>query len=353
MTNQKILWLDNARFLVIMTVLIAHAPIRTVPEHFVQPYAMPFFYLSAGLFLKSGVPYLDFVKAKFKRLMIPYFVIALASLVLWLGYRSYAAYGTTKTLPEVFLTVFTGIPDVDLMAYNVALWFLPSLFTTLCWTYFVLRLPKVYQWPVLLIAAAVAAWVSENFAHRLPWSSDLMFVTGLFTYVGYVFREKLISLKPLNNLHIVLLFFSYIVICIQNPGADLFANRYGNLPLLLVSSLLSISVLLSVAKKMPEKSILNYLGSKSFEIFALHVIVFHLLSVFIFHMGAPDEFMPPFDGFGLMHKAFVAYRAAVYIILGIVLPLMSYKLHRLLMAKLSRTKAQKTVSIPRITQTQE
>ena len=121
--------IDIAKGLGILAVVWAHIMLVGWSHKIIYAFHMPFFFFVAGMLFKREkyASLGDFLKKRSKRLLVPYFIYAIGSYVLWAGLKlvSHEPWEVIlKPLPQILLAQGSGY----FMSFNSALWFIPCLF---------------------------------------------------------------------------------------------------------------------------------------------------------------------------------------------------------------------------------
>lgn len=129
-----------------------------------------------------------FVYRKFRQFILPYYFLAFLLLV---AEVSFAPMEHVTLNGEFFLhrIVFDILPEFR----TYSLWYLPSLFWSELFCYFIIRLTKDKIPYSLLLVALMMAWalVYNHFFHRfLFWSMDTAFIGSVYLYLGYLLVHK-------------------------------------------------------------------------------------------------------------------------------------------------------------------
>lgn len=153
---------------------------------------LPVFLLLGGYWMevKEGETFQKFAEKKFYRLIKPYFIFCLISiLVAWPDAAATARY--------YIAGMFYAIGIDDHMGFNIPLWFLPMFFVGNCMFYLICRaIHKIENAGGRLIAGAALVlvsiwcgfWILGHYK-RLLWGFELaMILQGMF-YLGYVWRR--------------------------------------------------------------------------------------------------------------------------------------------------------------------
>lgn len=202
MSGRRELWIDRCKGALILLVVMGHVigtgryfgasdgvPWMNFTYRCIYAFHMPAFFLLAGVTWRtvaSGTArdFAAFVGKKTQRLLVPYLVFGLASIVLYLLFAS-ASYDALRTTDGYYvgkggmslgfclktLACASGWPNGQGFAYNSVLWFLPALFTLEVVYWIVNRfLPRRIPQLVIGFSALLLGWVVSHYDFfYLPW----------------------------------------------------------------------------------------------------------------------------------------------------------------------------------------
>lgn len=211
------LWIDRCKGALILLVVLGHAigtgrylgasdgiPWMNFAYQYIYAFHMPAFFLLAGVTwrtVSSGTAreFAAFAGKKARRLLVPYLVFGLASIVFYLLFAS-ASYDALRTTDGYYaakggmslgfclktLVCASGWPDGQGFAYNSVLWFLPALFTLEIAYWVVDRfLPRRIPQLVIGIAALMLGWVvSHSGCFYLPWGLGRLPMNLVYFLIG-------------------------------------------------------------------------------------------------------------------------------------------------------------------------
>jgi acyltransferase len=310
--KERIHWVDQAKAIGLFVVMLVHGPIPLLLEHYLRSFSMPRFFIIAGLFISLHQPFLEYVKAKAKRLVIPYFAFAFLSYCVWLIYRQVSTVPDAQADPlKTFLWMFYANGGGNLV-FNRPLWFLPCLFTTLLGVYFLVRIPKPYVYGVLGLCAVVGYFTMGQLPFRPPWSLDLILTTASLTTLGFLWRDKIIYSTPLSLPMLLLWTVISLTTAMTNEFVRLSGADVGNFFLFYVASFAGTVVTLDIVKHIPYNRILSYIGQHTMPIYALHVLVYMFLYEFVGSFQSSLDIHP---------LAFQSIQLVAFLALGLGIPL--------------------------------
>lgn len=327
MSMERIYWVDQAKALGLLIVMVVHAPIPHELEWYLRSFSMPRFFIIAGLFLQLHQPWGVYLKAKASRLVIPYFAFSFLTYGAWLALRS--GFGLDADIDpwKTVLWIFYGNGGGN-MVHNRPLWFLPCLFTTLMLTYFLARIPRPYLYPALALSAIGGYLLMEYPTGLRPlWSLDLILTTAVLTMLGYLFRKQLLDSKPMPWPALLFWLGVSVATAFNNAYVRLSGAEVGNFFLFYLSALAGTIATLDLTKRLPYMPFLSYLGQHTLPVYAMH-ITFYLFLHEVFKR------IPPL----LQHSSWTSWiqvtsweyqvaQVALFIGVGLYVPLLAIKVY--------------------------
>lgn len=191
----------------------------------IYAFHMPlFFFISGMLFNKDKyTSFWGFLKARFFRLMIPYFIYSFVTWIVWAGFRYFRGDEVSSYLSPLIQT-FIAQGSGEFMVHNSALWFIPCLFAVEIIYFLFSRTNK--EWLTLslcLLLAGIGAILAniygDAYLYLLPWNLDAAFFALPFYGVANIImrnttHEKIIGFCVRNRwlvLALVLILSSVMV----------------------------------------------------------------------------------------------------------------------------------------------
>jgi fucose 4-O-acetylase-like acetyltransferase len=200
--SKRIEYIDIARGIGILLVVLAHNDFGYISQYgheVIYSFHMPLFFFLSGYFIRTNIPFLDFVKKRFHSLLKPFlftlFMIYFTSV-------SFEKMGFENALRRIVKSLYgTGV-YIDW----VQLWFLPNLFVVSLYAFvFIVVVGRLNnRWLRLGVLTAILA-ISLPFLKvfypfsvslpgndyelfGLPFSLDLVFLSGFFFILGSEIR---------------------------------------------------------------------------------------------------------------------------------------------------------------------
>lgn len=208
MGNNRIIWIDAAKGLAILLVMLGHLGINIpIIGKYLTPFRMPLYFIITGYFISSGVILKKFIPKRLKRLLIPYFFygISINCIVLftvWLNDEL-----TIQTIVDKFIGLLYSryclLPlGTDGNTYYLST-FAPGWFLTALFVASALFIPFLYlpskRIKCLILVYFVISFLLNRLPILLPWSLDTAFIGALFIFVGYKLNNSNINPPRVNT----------------------------------------------------------------------------------------------------------------------------------------------------------
>jgi len=192
-------WIDALKGIGIILVVFAHHSLPVALDTYIFSFHMPLFFFISGFlfdFGKYAESAANFVKGRFRSLIVPYFCFAVLTCLFY--FLLDTAFQPEVTNIKFFeASAVYGIYSIiyalgPLVSYNPPLWFLTCLFVTELLFYRFAK--KYYGEPRKLVLWLTAAGVigylySVYVPFRLPWNADVALSAVVFYGAGNLFRK--------------------------------------------------------------------------------------------------------------------------------------------------------------------
>lgn len=317
MAEKRLNYVDMTRGLAIILVVFAHAEIPKLLISYIYSFHMPLFFIISGFLLPHSLLKNkgDYVKNKFKRLVIPYFIFSLVALM-------YVILAKKFKFDPIFFDInindlmnctFIGRRDFNL-SYNVALWFLLTLFFSEILFYVLYKICKKdnCMLAISIFGVAILGMVYNYFVKiSLPWNIDVVPFALVFVGFGYFLSQGYLKFININsndsNRQIIILFIIGIASWLLNrkiasyEKVDMFGSAYGNFFFFFTAGCsTSLAIMLLFKNNLQKFDLLSWCGKNSMIIYGLHLRVFFgiISAVFSAVIKRPQPFLPTTS----MHK---------------------------------------------------
>ena len=289
-TTQRLEWIDFAKGVVIIFMVLGHAISNGVLQKFIFVFHMPFFFVMAGFLLNfdkwgGAENFRPFVTKLFWRLLVPYYLAEILWYPIWFvvchefGFLNHMNHWAEIEPLKSLTAIFLGNGNVNDLILG-QLWFLPTLFVSeIIFIKLHNRFAKI-DGAVFALAAVILACLGFNLRNLniiLPLGIDIALVTQIFLLTGilvrrYKFVDRM-NWKIIVALTVILVWSFFF-----NEHVDMNFRRYGNFLLFYaggISGTLLVMKISMLAAKVGGKicALIEDCGRQSIMILVLHLII--------------------------------------------------------------------------------
>jgi fucose 4-O-acetylase-like acetyltransferase len=300
------------------------------------------FVFAAGYFYKDTLSAFGYLKERFTKLVIPFYVwnLIFGFLITLLVFLGVSNVGNSLSLENFLLKPWTTGDSG--YAFNYASWFLIWLFTVEA-VYVLLRkflkLQNEYFWFVIfLIGGLLGTYLSTiGFSSQFLGTTLIKLLFGLpFIQLGYLYRAKLEKHDKVNvkSFLAVLAIQTLIILLFLTDFPFTFVvagGQFSNVFLPFITSLTGIWFWLQIctffSQKIGPNRIIGWLGKNTLQLMIFQMFAFWLLNSLFFAVGAPN-----FDVVAYKSNIYYEYllfndahMLVLYLLAGIIIPLVIYK----------------------------
>jgi len=188
-TANRLNWIDNARGLAIICVILGHFDVYKDLTNIIYTFHMPLFFIVSGCFLTKNIQSTSlktFLRKKIKRLIIPYIFF---SVLLVVSYKILSLFTDIISnngyinYVDSLINIFIELKRANLVRCH--LWFLPCLFisNTIVWI-----INKYIQQKFRLISILIILFsgFTYNFytRHTTIWFIDVAMIACFYVFIG-------------------------------------------------------------------------------------------------------------------------------------------------------------------------
>jgi fucose 4-O-acetylase-like acetyltransferase len=287
-TQQRLKWIDAARGIAILFVVLGHNSIPRAVGNYIYSFHIPLFFMISGyLFaMKKYREFPRFLRKKAATLLVPYVVFYAVMFIYFvlIGNRYGETSGMSMWIPVkgFFYSNSDNLQDIFR-----PMWFLTCLFVVEIMFFWIHRFVRNgFQLAlVLIVSSAIGFFSGLYLPFRLPWSMDTAFTAVVFCGVGYLLREnddRLQVKRPPARIMLILLFLAVnLVFSRLNRGVSLLSNNYHNYFYFYVAAIAGILGYTLIARVIRDFRPLTFIGKNSLIIFAFHAMVIGLIKGFM------------------------------------------------------------------------
>ena len=288
--TKRIGYVDIAKGIGIILVVMGHndfALISPFAHKLIYSFHMPMFFFMSGMFFKPDVPFWSFLQNRFNRVLKPFVAILL---LIYFASISFSKVSLVMATKRLFKAMYANGHYLDW----VQLWFLPHLFIVSLFAYFFFKAVKridsaSFRWALLIALYIVGVFtmklfwpfevsiLGRNFTlYGLPFSIDLVLVSGFFFIIGYELNQNRNDQLFENPW---LLFVSGIVLAFLvwyfPQRIDFNTRQFDSLLINTIEALIGIVFVLVLSKQLERIgslfAVLNYVGQASLIILIFQV----------------------------------------------------------------------------------
>ena len=270
-------YLDVSKGIGILLVVLGHIYTmrpginRSIPTVWIYSFHMPLFFIVSGILVKftenkwTEQSFWQIFKSKFKRLMIPYFLFGMVSIILRCFLRGVSI--SNILWDAIYLFVLYGIE---------ALWFLPALFIGEIMLIFMLKAIKNKMATILLVLGLFSFAI---FIRDIDYNMILLILSRAFIALGFIsvgyYSFNIINNTDMNVIYLLISFIINIFIAQYNGYVDLNNLVLNNVFLYVLNAILGSFIVILACKK-TNIAFIKYLGQSSLIIMALHQNIMYL-----------------------------------------------------------------------------
>lgn len=274
--KKRIEYLDIAKGIGIISVIIGHYDYRPMLQNFIFSFHMPIFFLISGYFYKN-VPWNDFFRKKARQLIVPYIITSIGVIIssmIWdfyfnfynmkynvLRWISAALYGSGNTYDTPYY-----IPQIG------AIWFLLALFISVI----ILKFVSTHRYVLFEITIVALLGYYSSKLLWLPFSIQAGMVAVIYVYVGYYLKSHKVPRTKLW-IEIALSAIIWAIYLVKGGGHLYLVGNYFQYGLFdILVSFCACYVIVSISKFLNKVPILNkafiFIGGNSLIILCFHLI---------------------------------------------------------------------------------
>ena len=282
--KKRLNYIDIAKCIAIICIVLSHTvgysthlqPFR----NFLYSFHVALFFMISGFLFNTNKKTFEFIKNKFIRIMIPYFIWGILFLIPYMlfssGIKNTLNINAISDIKELLFNTFYGNGNDFHLKQNSALWFLPALFTMEVIYYFIIKLvnkhPKLdlIALPIILLVNIIT---STKLTFIFPWGLNTTLNISIYFYLGYLINKYKI-LEKIKPIFIpVLLILGFIGFIFNTQKITYMNYGYGIIYLAMLSGICFSVAILLISKLINKNRILEYIGQNTMGILIFHKIV--------------------------------------------------------------------------------
>jgi len=264
-------YIDMLKGFGIFLVVLGHTHIGEEMAKFIFSFHMPLFFFISGFLFNKDIPFIIFLKSKFKRIINPYLFFSLSSFLLYWIPAKIRNVDNIIGWKEFLLGTTLGLSDPPFLSWNIVLWYLPALFCLLILAYTISKCPGKIGIIIIVILTLTGFWLSKFNLLYFPYSINSVLSVLPFFYIGLIMKNvKITGILKLSAIIIGAFLLGFICL-IHNGIVDVRINQLGNPFLFLINASSFIIVFFFIFQMIPTFKIIRWLGLNSLAIMCLHL----------------------------------------------------------------------------------
>ena len=329
-------------FFGIVFVVLGHLNNVNIGVNILFPYYsfhMALFAFISGYFFKDR-KLIDFLKVKFRRLIIPYFIwnFIYGITITILKYLNIINYGENISIFNLFIAPFYG--NGNHFIFNLSAWFVISIFFVQLIYLLITKICKKFNIKYfnvfLLIISIIIASIELKYLKKFSNINNLYLITRIcflfpFYIVGQIYKQYEKNDNKKNRLYFLLMIIIIQCILICNFNICYGLNTlefYNNYIIYFIGSMMGILFYLIISKILSryikENTIIYNIGANTSLIMYHHLFIFFIINTFVFVLNKYMGFFDKFDLISYKDSCWYLYsREAViiYLLLALYVPL--------------------------------
>lgn len=298
----RIAWLDTLKAIALIVVVLGHTDgISDGVRTYIYSFHIPLFFFMAGYLVRPEAlqgAFPAFVRRYLRTLIRPYWGYGLVTYLIWLMAGRYYGRDLLLAVPpgKPLLGMLYGIGVDHWLRHNVALWFLPALFSLHLIYFGIQRLGTGLTTLFLVIVVALTGGVvGPLLPFRLPWGIEPACAGVIFYGAGQLTRGLGLSPRQLQGWWRFLVPAACLLIQVAgiraNGRVDMNELLFGNLAVFYLTAFSGIGFWSCVSMTLPASASASAVAREAMVIFPLHTFIFSLITwIAVKAMHLPTDF---------------------------------------------------------------
>lgn len=301
MKTGRIKWIDVAKGICIFLVVFGHCITRegtgkvVFLNRLIYSFHMPLFFILSGITLKTDIPFLEFVKKKFTRILLPAygFMIGynICMALISIFNSNYTHYIAQIDAEHAVTLLKTVLCSRDSLIVNW--WFLPALFAAQILLFVINKIPTIFIKLAIFVICFLFILNYHTINIAFPFFLETAILALPFLAIGFYGKKIFHICESFMGLIIAsLIWAACIVISVKcEYGAmNMLSCDIHNLPLFFAGGLSGSYIVLYFAKKIEMLVMLQKLGNETLWIYGIHYIFLNIFCETVEAYGANSQF---------------------------------------------------------------
>ena len=261
MNNERLLWVDIAKGIGIILVILGHMiDGYSFAGRYIWSFHMPLFFFLSGLFMSETIS-IQLLLKRARQLLLPCCIFTIISCIVF-------HYAIEKSLD--FLSVSLPVP----------LWFLPILFLAEIECRFFICKINVY---LLLVFNLSVALLCQHYNIGTVYSISSVFISSVFYLMGYLFQKYNMMREISVFVFMAILSIVPTMVYIFNVHTNIGNNTFTIVGIIV--AILGIAQVIILSKRLTmykiTSSVLSFMGRNSLVLMLTHMIFLQLYCHYI------------------------------------------------------------------------
>ena len=267
--SNRIHFLDVAKGIGIYLVVLGHVTHSEWLWYYIWQFHMPLFFFISGLLYSPKYSFKDFLIRKTKLLYIPYVIFFLITFAYWALFER-AHRGSEIPITYELIGLPYGTYEGGRLFFNGVLWFLPCLYVTEIFFFFIVKLQdKIGIMAGILCSFAIGQLLLFKRIDFLPFGLHTAFNAILFYGIGYLSKSILLNLKDSGKISQVLFLIGCLSIQLLFLGKYVSNIKVCTIPYSFLA-FAGIGFYLILSNLLNRNRAIEYFGRNSLVILGLH-----------------------------------------------------------------------------------
>ena len=290
--KERIDWIDTLRGLGMLFVVWGHSiPYKYPVRKYIYSFHMPLFFFISGLTFGDSdkLDYAEYIKKKFKSLIVPYIIINIICYVLSVILFKVGVLEEFNYLDNIMGIFYSNGEKLPFPSSPT--WFLITLFISELVFFFLKKnSTNDFNLGISVCVCGLIGYVNSLSEYQIfaPWHLNTVFMAVVFYYAGYLFMKNIKKFDYVFEnkkrmflmgceLGLIGLIFEY-----YNRRVSMHANVYGSITLFYISVFATIFGLILFVRLFLNKSyIFKRLGQNTIFYLGYHLLAIQILWYFM------------------------------------------------------------------------
>ena len=292
-------------------------------RHVLYGFHVPLFLILSGLvYKKSNLSLIDYVKYKFKKIMVPYYLFGIISIIIYLIVAKYIGETNPVSLSNCIFGLIWSNGENGFMRWNLPLWFLPMFFVIQLFAFYFKKTNlSNKKLSIILVLNIIISIILYDIVKitNLPLCIETAVYLFPFYIIGIMINQNLdfskkiiVNKKVLSFLIMSIILVISIVLIYLNGIIDYVSDQYRiYIIFMLLANLTCIPIIFLSYIINVDSNKLVFIGNNT-----LYILCIHKFPIMFFKKVCPIiKNYSSFDSIGIMISIFTLILCSIFIYL--------------------------------------